>query len=157
LRWENVDFERASLHFPDSKTGAKDIYLSAPALKVLSEVPRIKGNPYVIAGAEQDKPRSDLKRPWARVTAYAGLNGLRLHDLRHSYASVGAASGMGLHFVGKLLGHSSTSTTERYAHIANNPLRQANETIGEQIDAALSGINYDNILSIVKGRSHAQI
>lgn len=96
LRWSDVSFERASLHLPDSKTGAKDLYLSAPALKVLSEIPRIKGHPYVIAGSKKDEPRSDLKRPWARITEHAGLPGLRLHDLRHSYASVGAASGMGL-------------------------------------------------------------
>ena len=139
LRWQDVSFEQASLHLPDSKTGVRNVYLSAPALNVLAEIPRIEGNPFVIVGAEKDKPRSDLKRPWARLTEYAGLPNLRLHDLRHSYASVGAASGMGLLFVGKLLGHASTATTEQYAHIANDPLRQANETIGQQIADALLG------------------
>jgi integrase len=139
LRWVDVSLERASIHLPDSKTGAKDLYLSAPALKVLSEIPRIKGNPYVIAGAKEGEPRSDLKRPWSRITEHAELVGLRLHDLRHSYASVGAASGMGLLFVGKLLGHASAATTERYAHIANHPLRQANEAIGQQIAEAMAG------------------
>ena len=152
LRWQDVSLERATLHLPDSKTGAKDIYLSAPAREILDNLPRIEGCPYVIVGAELDKPRSDLKRPWARITTHAGLDGLRLHDLRHSYASVGAASGMGLLFVGKLLGHASTATTERYAHIANHPLRQANETIGQQIAEALTGgLGGDNVTSIKRG------
>ncbi len=152
LRWSDVSFERASIHLPDSKTGAKDLYLSAPALKVLAEIPRIKGNPYVIAGAKADEPRSDLKRPWARITEHAGLTGLRLHDLRHSYASTGAASGMGLTFVGKLLGHKSTATTQRYAHLADHPLRQANEAIGQQIAAAMAGQGADNVVTIGQGR-----
>lgn len=150
LRWRDVDFERATLHLADSKTGAKDIYLSAPALKVLAEIPRIEGCGYVIAGAEADKPRSDLKRPWARITAHAELDGVRLHDLRHSYASVGAASGMGLLIVGKLLGHASAATTERYAHIANDPLRQANESIGQQISEAMSSNKTGNVVSYLR-------
>lgn len=149
LKWEEVDTERATLHLADSKTGAKDVYLSAPALKVLEEVPRVKGCDYVIAGARLDRPRSDLKRPWDRITDHAGLSGLRLHDLRHSYASIGAASGMGLLFVGKLLGHKSSITTERYSHIGNDPLRQANESIGRQIDNAMTGVGYrENVTPI---------
>lgn len=152
LRWDDISFERATLHLTDSKTGAKDVYLSAPALEVLSDIPRIEGNPYVVAGSNPKKPRSDLKRPWIRITEHAGLDGLRLHDLRHSYASVGAASGMGLLFVGKLLGHASTSTTQRYAHLANDPLRQANETIGQQIANSLLGVKTDrNVTHIKRG------
>lgn len=141
LRWENVDFERATLHLADSKTGAKMVYLSLPALDVLSKLPRVEDCPYVILGASTKKPRSDLKRPWARITEHAGLSGVRLHDLRHSFASIGAASGMGLFFVGKLLGHKSSSTTERYSHVSNDPLRQANESIGKQIAEAMAGIS----------------
>ncbi|OWK28965.1 site-specific integrase [Sphingomonas mucosissima] len=135
LEWQHVDFERGFLNLPDSKTGAKKVMLGAPALEVLSNLPRV--GRYVVPGADPKKPRSDLKRPWARIIAHAGLEGLRLHDLRHSFASVGAASGMGLPIVGKLLGHASSATTARYAHLADDPLRRASDSIAGTIAAAL--------------------
>lgn len=137
LQWGDVDFNRGLLDLSDSKTGAKEVLLGAAALKVLADIPRIKGNPYVIVGEAKDKPRSDLKRPWKRITTHAGLPGLRLHDLRHSFASVGVASGMGLPIVGKLLGHASPSTTARYAHIAEDASRRALNTIESTIAAGI--------------------
>lgn len=139
LRWQDVDLQNGILNLPTSKTGAKKVLLGAPAMAILAELPRVHGNPYVIVGEKADKPRSDLKRPWKRLTAHAGLADLRLHDLRHSYASVGAASGMGLGIVGKLLGHASPTTTARYSHFADDPLRRASESIATQIASALSG------------------
>lgn len=138
MKWSEVDLERGFLNLPDSKTGAKTVMLGAAAVKVLVSLQRMKNNPYVIAGASKAKPRSDLKRPWKRLSAYAGLPDLRLHDLRHSYASIGAASGMGLGIIGKILGHASTSTTARYAHFADDPLRRATDTIAGTIAAALA-------------------
>jgi integrase len=135
LRWNEVDFERGFLHLPDSKTGAKMVLLAAPALEVLAELPHI--GDYVIAGSKPDKRRSDIKRPWNRITRYAGLKDLRLHDLRHSFASVGAMSGMGLSMVGKLLGHASPVTTARYSHFADDPLRRASEQIAGTIASAM--------------------
>jgi integrase len=79
-----------------------------------------------------------LDRPWAAVRKAAGLDGVRLHDLRHSFASVGAGGGLSLPIIGKLLGHSQSMTTQRYAHLANDPVRQAVETIGATIAAAMS-------------------
>ena len=145
LRWQDVDMERGFLNLPTSKTGKKTVVLGAPAQKILADLPRVKDCPYVIVGENADKPRSDLKRPWKRITANAGMSDLRLHDLRHSFASAGAASGMGLVIVGKLLGHSSPSTTQRYAHIADDPLRRASESISQHIAAALSGDDTDNV------------
>lgn len=147
LQWSHVDFERGFLNLPDSKTGAKPVLLGARALKILSGLPRVKGNPYVVVGDKKGKPRSDLKRPWKRISAFAGLPELRLHDLRHSYASVGAASGMGLAIVGKLLGHASTATTARYAHFADDPLRRASDSISNTIAAALAG-PADNVVPL---------
>lgn len=141
LRWSDVDFTRGLLDLPDSKTGAKEILLGAAALKVLAEIPRIEGNPFVIVGEAKDKPRSDLKRPWKRLTAHAGLANLRLHDLRHSFASVGVGSGMGLPIVGKLLGHASPATTARYAHIAEDASRRALNTIESAIAAGIGLLN----------------
>lgn len=137
LRWKEVDLERGLLFLPDSKTGRKTIVLGAPAIAILKE---IRGNgPYVIAGDDPDKPKTDLKRPWALVSRRAGLEDVRLHDLRHSFASVGAGSGMGLPIIGKLLGHASTATTQRYAHLDADPLRRASDAIGAAIALALDG------------------
>ncbi len=137
LKWEHVDFERGLILLPESKTGRKTIVLNAPALAVLNGLERV--GPYVVAGDKPKKPRADLKRPWAMVTREAGLDGLRIHDIRHSFASFGAGGGLGLPIVGKLLGHATAVTTARYAHLDADPLRRASNAIGGQIAAALDG------------------
>lgn len=137
LKWQHVDQERGLLHLPDSKTGAKTIVLAAPALEVLATVPRIAGCDFVIAGDDVKKARSDLKRPWAMVLRAAGLQGVRIHDLRHTYASHGAAAGMGLTIVGRLLGHADVKTTNRYSHFDADPMRRAADAIGSTLAAAL--------------------
>jgi integrase len=137
LRWENIDIERGLLLLPDSKTGRKTVILNGPALAVISELTRI--GPYVIPGADPQSPRPDLHRPWQAIIKRAGLIGVRLHDLRHTYASYGAGSGLGLPIIGRLLGHTQPATTARYAHLDNDPLRRASEAIGSTIAAALQG------------------
>ena len=106
-KWSEIDAERGILFLSDSKTGKKPLYLSAAALTVLAGLSRLVGNPYVIPGAKAGASRVDLHKPWAAVTRAAGLNGLRIHNLRHSFASVGAARSLGLPIIGKLLGHSA--------------------------------------------------
>jgi len=135
LRWEEVDLERGMLHLPDSKSGKKAVILNAPALAILDTLPRT--GEFVIAGEAPDRPRSDLNKPWNAIRRAAGLDGLRIHDLRHSFASVGACGGLGLPIVGKLLGHRNAATTERYAHLDADPLRQASERIAKRIEMAL--------------------
>jgi integrase len=137
-KWSDVDPERGILFLSDSKTGRKPVYLSAAAQAVLAAVPRVEGNPYVIAGANNGAPRADLKKPWRAVTRVARLEGVRLHDLRHSFASFGAGASLGLPIIGKLLGHSQAATTHRYAHLDADPMRRAVETIGATIDAAMN-------------------
>lgn len=137
LRWEHVDIERGCLFLPDSKSGRKTIILNAPALSVLNELARV--GPYVVPGDDPEKPRHDLKRPWDAVTKRAGLAEVRLHDLRHTYASFGAGGGLGLPIIGRLLGHAQAATTSRYAHLDNDPLRRASEAIAGRIAAALEG------------------
>jgi len=137
LKWQHVDLERGLLFLPESKTGRKTIILNAPTIAVFSGLDRI--GPYVIPGDDPEKPRADLKRPWEAVSKRAGLAGVRLHDLRHTYASFGAGGGLGLPIIGKLLGHSQASTTARYAHLDNDPLRRASESIAGRIAAALEG------------------
>jgi integrase len=136
-RWEWIDQETGDLRLPDSKTGAKVVHLPAPALAVLAQLPRVEGNPHVIAGAGK-APIAVTFGFWAGVREAAGLADVRLHDLRHSFASVGASSGLGLPIIGKLLGHEHASTTQRYSHIASDPLKAAANRIGSVIDAAMS-------------------
>jgi integrase len=138
LRWRSVDFERGLLLLDDSKTGEKTVYLSPPALAILSALPRIAGNDFCIAGDIAGKPFAGIDKIWSRVRARAGLADIRLHDLRHSYASVGAAASLGLPIIGKLLGHSQAQTTARYAHLSDDPLRRAANTIGAIIDGAMA-------------------
>jgi integrase len=135
LRWEEVDLDRGLLVLPDSKTGRKVVILNGAAVSVLSSLPRM--GPYVIPGTDHGKPRHDLKRPWEHIRSAANLNGLRIHDLRHTYASIGAGAGFGLPIVGRLLGHASPMTTQRYAHLADDPLRRASEAIGDHLMRAL--------------------
>lgn len=151
-QWSQIDMQRGVLFLPDSKTGRKPVYLSAAALAVLASIPRYEGNPYIIAGAKPGSPRADLNKPWESITRAAGLSGLRLHDLRHSFASVGAGGGLGLPIVGKLLGHTQSATTARYAHLDADPLRRAADKIGAEISAALDGRKSAPITPLRKGR-----
>lgn len=145
-RWEWIDFERGLLNLPDSKTGSKAVYLSPAALAVLSAIPRVDGNPFVIAGKKEGQRFVGLRRVWVRIRNAAKLdpttlpNGklehVRLHDLRHSFASLSASGGASLLMIGKLLGHSNPATTARYSHLLDDPLRRVSESVGNRVSAA---------------------
>jgi integrase len=139
LRWEHVDMERQCLRLPDSKTGAKVIYLSPPALEVLAGLERQEGNPYVLPGQVPGQHYVALEKAWHGLRFRAGLSDIRLHDLRHSFASFGAAAGLSLPIIGALLGHREAATTQRYAHLSADPLRQATDRIGARIASAMNG------------------
>jgi len=136
-KWDYVDFEKGLLRLPDSKTGAKAIVLSAPALQVLQSISRIKGNPYIIAGEVAGQPLRGLQKIWERIRNKAKLSDVRLHDLRHSYASMAVGAGYSLAITGKLLGHTQAATTQRYAHLADDPLRKATEAVGSRISSIM--------------------
>jgi integrase len=137
LKWEHVDLERYALRLPDSKTGAKVIALGAAAAALLASLDRREGNPYVCWGNSDGGHFIGLQHVWQRLRRRAQLPEARLHDLRHSFASFGAAAGMGLPILGALLGHKQPVTTARYAHLANDPLRAAADRITGEIAAAL--------------------
>jgi integrase len=139
LRWADVDLQRGQLFLPDSKTGKKAIVLNAPAILILSTLPRL--GIYVIAGqsagTDNETPRADLQKPWQAIITRAGLPGLRIHDLRHTHASIGVGAGVGLPIIGRLLGHTNVDTTAKYAHLADDPVRRASERIGSELSAAM--------------------
>ncbi len=183
LRWQYVDCERGCLALLDSKTGAKLVQPGAPAIELLSQLPRTDGNPYVLPGAVRGAHYVGLPKAWRRIRARAtvlswaghddrqvsglieglttelgraptfaearaaaardevdlpvGLADVRLHDLRHSFASVGAGLGESLVLIGSLLGHKTTATTARYAHLSSDPVRAAADRISGRIAAAM--------------------
>jgi integrase len=139
LRWSEVDLERGYLRLGDSKTGAKIIPIGAPAVEVLSGVSVIEGSPFVFPATSGASRFQGIERVWRKVRAHGGLPKLRLHDLRHSFASVGLARGDALPVIGVILGHADVKTTSRYAHLADDPVRQAADGIAKTVHAALSG------------------
>ena len=100
-------------------------------------IPRLEGNPYVICGEKAGAASREHREPWRRIRAAAKLDDVRLHDLRHSFASVAASGGQSLVVIGKMLGHSQPATTARYAHLADDPVKAANDAVGGRIAAAM--------------------
>ena len=137
LQWDHVDLEARALHLPDSKTGAKIVHLGQPVVELLQEALRIKGNPWVITGTLPDKRLSDLQPFWQRVRARAGVKDVRIHDLRHTFASTAVAAGQGLPMIGKLLGHTQVQTTARYAHLAAEPVKMAADAVAQNLRQSL--------------------
>lgn len=131
LQWQDVDVERKYLRLPDSKTGAKVILLNEAALEVIQSLPRVANNLHVIPGVRDGARLVGIDKIWVRIRAAAGLHDVRLHDLRHSFASIAVGDGLSLPIIGALLGHKHAATTPRYAHLAAGPLRVANDAIGE--------------------------
>ncbi len=135
LKWEYISAD--GMELPDTKTGARRIPLPQAARAVLSALPRVAGNPYVIAGKVKDGYATDLQRPWRRIRQLAGLENVRIHDLRHTYASNAVSSGMPIQMVGRLLGHTQLQTTMRYAHLADDPVRKAAEENAQRLNMAI--------------------
>lgn len=138
LRWSYVDLQRQALLLPDSKTGQKTIPLNAAAIAVLKKIPKMEKNPHVIVGSKPGSRLINLQKPWRYVRALAKLDDVRIHDLRHTFASVGVAAGGSLPIIGRALGHSQVSTTQRYAHLTDTPVHQLTQAIGKQLYQALA-------------------
>jgi integrase len=137
IEWEHIDWHRKLIRLPDSKTNEpRTIHLSEAALEVLKTVPRV--GPYVVAGAKSEESYKNLGRAWIVARAYAGLGEVRLHDLRHSYASLAVNRGVSLPMIGKLLGHKVPATTQRYAHLARDVVASINDQLGEAMQAAIA-------------------
>ncbi|MFO1086752.1 MAG: tyrosine-type recombinase/integrase [Reyranellaceae bacterium] len=139
LRWDYVDFERKALRLPDSKTGAKIVPLGAPALTVLNGLPRKPGSPWVFPAATGAGHHVGMPRVWRKLKAMARLSDVRMHDLRHGFASIAVADGSSLYLVGKVLGHTQASTTQRYAHLHLDPVRAVADRTSRKLAGALKG------------------
>ena len=137
LRWGHVDLEAREMRLEDGKTGTRRVQLSPAAAEVLARIPRVEENPYVIPGMRPGSRMSELQRPWMRIRERAGLQDMRLHDCRHSFASRALALGESLPAIGRLLGHSQVQTTARYAHLARDSVREAACRVSDRIEAAL--------------------
>ena len=138
LRWDEVDLERNELRLRDSKTGPRAVPLSPAAARVLANRPRVPGNPWVIPGGIRGEHLRTVDAPWWKVRGRAGLDDVRLHDLRHSFASRALALGESLPVIGKLLGHTQVQTTARYAHLAGDSVKEAAARIAASIGADIS-------------------
>jgi len=138
LKWDYVDLEGMALHLPDSKTGAKTVHIGAPAIEVLSKIKRLDDNPWVITGKNPGAHLTDLQPPWRRIRERAGIEDVRIHDLRHTFASTAVAAGQGLPMIGKLLGHTQVQTTARYAHLAAAPVKSAADNVASSLQRAMT-------------------
>lgn len=148
LKWSEVDLDRGYLRLMDSKTGAKVIPIGAPAREILASWPRFDGSAYVFPATSGDGHFQGVERVWAKVKTRAGFSTLRLHDLRHSFASMGLARGDALPVIGAILGHSDVKTTSRYAHLADDPVLEAANGISQSIKAALSQLGTSSVVPL---------
>ena len=137
LLWDAVDFHGGYLRLADSKTGQKAIPLNAGALEILSKIARLEGSPFVFPAHRSEGHYEGTPKVWRIVRTMAGLDDVRLHDLRHSFASIAVSGGASLPIIGALLGHTDSSTTQRYAHLHDDPLKAASEAVGSKIAAAM--------------------
>jgi integrase len=136
IRWEHIDWQRRLIRLPDSKNNEpRTIHLSDAAIDVLKNTPRV--GPFVVAGKKRGVPYKNLTRAWGKARKFASLNDVRLHDLRHSYASLAAGRGVSLYTIGKLLGHRDPVSTQRYAHLARDAVQAVNDELGAAMQAAI--------------------
>ena len=133
LPWDAVDFDRGHLRLGDTKTGASVRPLGSAAAALLRTLPKVKGNPYVLPGSKKGQHMVDVQRLWYAARHAADLSDVRLHDLRHSFASVPATSGESMLVIKSMLGHARIATTERYAHLGDDPLKRATDRTSDTI------------------------
>ena len=138
LRWDDLNFDTSQMRLPDTKTGTRMAPLTPAVARVLSGLSRTPNNPWVFPGRKKGTRRVNLNDSWDRVRRHAELDDVRLHDLRHTFASRALALGEGLPMIGDLLGHRMVTTTARYAHLARDSVREATAKVGDDLGARLA-------------------
>jgi len=136
LRWDYVTSHH--LELPDSKTGRRRIPLPREAYDILMDLPRESGNPFVILGGVEGAPLVNLQKPWRRIRARADLTDVRIHDLRHTYASVAVNNGIDPFMLKEIMGHKNLSTTLRYSHLADDAVQRAAGSVASRLAGALA-------------------
>jgi integrase len=139
LRWDAVDFERGFLRLADTKTGRSTRPLGEAAIAILKALPVVKDNPFVLPSKHPGQHIKEIRRLWEAVRHAAKIEDVRLHDLRHSFASIPAISGESMLVVRSLLGHANVATTERYAHLADDPVKRAADRTSSDIAGWMRG------------------
>jgi integrase len=138
-RWEWVDLERHTIELPDSKGGARSLFLSQTAAEVLEDQERAYGRGvFIFPGPGVEGRLVNLRKPWVRICDLAGLEKVRLHDLRHTAASIAINEGTSLAIVGRMLGHTQPQTTQRYAHVGKDPALKAVDAVGSAMAATFA-------------------
>ena len=135
LAWDDLDFEAGEMRLRDSKTGARVVPLPPAAAEVLADLPKTPGNPWVFPGRKKGTHQVNINDSWDRIRRRAGLDRVRLHDLRHTFASRALAIGEGLPMIGELLGHTQVNTTARYAHLARESIQASTAKVADSIGA----------------------
>lgn len=144
LRWSEVDLQWSCLRLADSKTGSRVVPVGAAALAALTQLPAFKDSDFVFPSSN-DPNRNYVGTPriWEQVREAASLPGFRLHDLRHTFASIAAAGGLSLPLIGAILGHKDVKTTQQYAHLTDGPVKAAADRTAAAVEGAMSGANAD--------------
>ena len=139
LKWEYIDFDNKCFRLPDSKTGAKTIHFSNEVDNIIKSTKRQPDNPYLISGEKKGQHLNNLQKPWRRIRKDCDIEDVRIHDLRHSFASMAAASGMSLPLIGAMLGHSQPQTTAQYIHLMGKPMHEAANAVSDKINEVMEG------------------
>jgi len=133
-RWDDIDWDRKELRLGETKAGRVHyVPLSEPALAILNDLPRHEGNPHILPGARKGQHLVNISKPWLRVRKAAGVVDVRLHELRRTVVSWLAQAGNDLHLIGKVLGHSTVTTTAVYARFGQDVVHQALEEHGKRL------------------------
>ena len=135
LKWSDIDRKSGEFRLRDAKTGARMVPLTPTALQVLAGIKRVRRSPWVFPGKRRDRHLSDLRPYWYRVRERAEVEDVRIHDLRHSFASRALALGLALPMIGRLLGHTDIGSTARYAHLSREAEKIAVARVGDSIEA----------------------
>lgn len=137
MKWEFIDWDARLIRFPDSKTGAKTVDMNPSVQSLLADAHQLDGNPYVCWGSVRSQPRIQIHRPWKKICEACGIPDVRLHDIRHTFASTAISHGANLIEVRDLLGHSDVQTTQRYAHLETEARREASRKVSGVIRNAM--------------------
>ena len=137
MRWQWIDFDHNLAKLPDSKTGKKIMMLGSAAIELLKSLTKLEGSELVFPSAVGGNTPISMQKTWGKIRTTAELEDVRLHDLRHNFASAAVSSGNSLYIVGKLLGHTQSQTTQRYAHLAADPLHSAADEVSTKLNEHL--------------------